>query len=201
MYCQIPIFSFSLQKKGFLWPFFIFSGCAVMPPRTTEAGRGFPTFRARNSIICRYGPGLVPSPRRKKDHIPYGPLMSQPIFFIKMVINSSVAHWNLPARSFFSFGLYFFFLQIFLISFMNSEEAGLRLCAISSSFKFSIIPEIVKSFRVKSLSLYSMITCVRKNNTVQTANKITINKIMFKLLSYHCLSHNMVFLLRRLGSL
>ena len=42
----------------------------VMPPRTTEVGRGFPTFRARNSIICRYGPGLVPSPRRKKDHTP-----------------------------------------------------------------------------------------------------------------------------------
>ena len=31
---------------------------------------GFPTFRARNSIICRYGPGLVPSPRRKKGHTP-----------------------------------------------------------------------------------------------------------------------------------
>lgn len=42
----------------------------VMPPRTTEVGRGFPTFRARNSIICRYGPGLVPSPRRKKGHTP-----------------------------------------------------------------------------------------------------------------------------------
>ena len=126
----------------------------------------------------------------------YGPLMSQPIFFIKMVINSSVAHCNLPARSFF-FGLYFFFLQIFLISFMNSEEAGLRLCAISSSFKFSIIPEIVKSFRVKSLSLYSMITCVRKNSTVQTTNKMMMNKIMFKLLSYQCLTHNMVFLLCR----
>lgn len=50
---------------------FIFFGLiSVMPPRTTEVGRGFPTFRARNSIICRYGPGLVPSPRRKKDHTP-----------------------------------------------------------------------------------------------------------------------------------
>ena len=42
----------------------------VMPPRTTEVGRGFPTFRVRSSIVCRYGPGLAPSFRRKKDHTP-----------------------------------------------------------------------------------------------------------------------------------
>lgn len=40
----------------------------VMPPRTTEVGRGFPTFRGRNSVACRYSQGLDPFFRRRKVH-------------------------------------------------------------------------------------------------------------------------------------
>jgi len=41
----------------------------VMPPRTTEVGRGFPAFRVRNSIACTYSQNLVLSFRRTKAHI------------------------------------------------------------------------------------------------------------------------------------
>lgn len=41
-----------------------------MPPRTTDVGRGFPTFRVRSSILYRYSRNLVQAPRREQDHIP-----------------------------------------------------------------------------------------------------------------------------------
>ena len=40
----------------------------MMPPRTTEVGRGFPTFRVRNSITYRYSQSLELSIRRRKPH-------------------------------------------------------------------------------------------------------------------------------------
>ena len=40
----------------------------VMPPRTTEVGWGFPTFRVRNSIACRYSQSLDTPFRRRKAH-------------------------------------------------------------------------------------------------------------------------------------
>lgn len=40
----------------------------MMPPRTTEVGRGFPTFRVRNSITYRYSQSLELSIRRRKTH-------------------------------------------------------------------------------------------------------------------------------------
>lgn len=45
----------------------------MMPPRTAKVGRGFPTFKIRNSIACGYSPGSAPFPPQGKSPHPGQP--------------------------------------------------------------------------------------------------------------------------------